>query len=73
MKASEVVAKLLELAEAHGDPHVYAYAHESTCVLAVEPEAIAVVHPGGIEPMLLIVGQPWAESKDVKAFLAKAE
>ncbi len=59
MKAFEVAAKLLKLAEEHGDPHVYSYGQMTDCVLGVEPENIEVVDLGtGLSPMLLIVGTP---------------
>lgn len=73
MKASEVAAKLLELAEAHSDPHVYAYTQTGDCVQAVESETVICIDMGvGLSPVIIIVGQPWDKSKDVQAFLAEA-
>ncbi len=69
MKASELAAMLLELAETHGDPHVYANSPNSKYVQAVEPESVVVFQPGGIAPMLIITGLTFAESPAIRKFM----
>lgn len=64
MRASEVAAKLLEIAKEHNDPHVYALGSLSAYVQAVEPYSIQFLELGFAGSAVVIAGQTMAEVKE---------